>query len=261
MFAIKRLDDIKKKKPTLNHAGIFVLKIGSILELLIIVLFWLLLFTRYQELFGLTREEIITYILVGNILGLAANFIWARIIARDIKSTESKLLILKPIKYFEYILKRAFGKFFPTFIFVVGLNLILLQVFIGSFPVNLNPLILIVIFLMVILAFIIEFLIAYLLNLFIFWTIESVDIYRVLIRTKKLLAGAYFPLTLLPLALLQISLFLPFAYSFFVPTALYLKKLDLSYGIFGLGVQAAWIIVLYTVIKFVWDKKQSHDTK
>jgi ABC-type uncharacterized transport system, permease component len=255
MFTPSRLEDIGSDSKPIDYLGIFTLKLGGIVELLIIFLFWLLLFSQYQEIFNLTREEVITYILVGNIIGMAASFVWARIITRDLKNTDSKFLVFRPYRYLRHILKRAFLKFFPTFLFVVLLNLLLLQTFVGAFPENPGPLTLAVILLMVILAFFIEFLIAYLFQLFVFWTIESADIYRLLIRTKKLLSGAYFPLTLLPLAFLQASLFLPFAYSFFIPTQLYLDKLPIEYGLFGLSVQLVWILVLYLVIKLAWKRK------
>jgi ABC-type uncharacterized transport system permease subunit len=35
---------------------------------------------------------------------------------------------------------------------------------------------------------------------------------------------------------------------------LYLKKIDLITGLKGLGVQIIWIIILYFIIKLVWNR-------
>lgn len=104
-------------------------------------------------------------------------------------------------------------------------------------------------------AFIIELFFAYLLKLYAFWSIDSADSYKVVIRLKKFLAGAYFPLNILPVVFVSVSLYLPFAYSFFVPVQVYLKNYDLSVAWRGLIIEGAWIIILYILIRVSWRKK------
>jgi ABC-2 type transport system permease protein len=255
MFNAKPLDQPNKKPELIDVMGGFMLRIGSILELMIILTLWLLVFTQVKSVAGLSWQEVVTYLLIGNIIGFAASFMWSRVIGRDLNTQATHLLEKEPRKYFLSILPQAFLKFFPAFIVVVIINWLLLRIFIGSFPVNSNPSTLIIILIMVIFAFISELLLAYLIRLNIFWTIESVSLYRVLLRTKKILAGAYFPLTLLPAAFLSVSLFLPFAYSFFVPTQLYLGNLDISVGYSGLAIQSIWIIILFMLIRLSWNSK------
>jgi ABC-type uncharacterized transport system permease subunit len=65
----------------------------------------------------------------------------------------------------------------------------------------------------------------------------------------------YFPLSFLGVSFLTISLFFPFAYSFYVPTQLYLNNISYEQGVIGLMVQLFWIVVLYFVIKISWKRK------
>jgi len=74
-------------------------------------------------------------------------------------------------------------------------------------------------------------------------------------RLKKILAGNYFPLNILPMAFVSISMFLPFAYSFFVPAQLYLNKINQAQAIKGIGVQIIWIVIFFIIIKIAWKKK------
>ena len=108
----------------------------------------------------------------------------------------------------------------------------------------------------IVLGFIFEFLLAFAAKSFISWSEESNYFLKIISRLKKLIAGNYFPLSLLSLSVLNLSLFLPFAYSFFVPTQLYLGKLSLDYALRGLLVQIFWILVLYTIIIKVIPKKK-----
>ena len=261
MFQITPLDKTPEPTSVIHRLKIIVVRLGSLLEIILILSFWWLIFSQQESFAGFTLKEIVTYILVGNIIGFTASFLWSRIIAKDLKSTDSKMIIYKPLRYFCYILTHALSRCLVPLIISVGLNLLLLQILIGSFPVNLNIPTLSVMLIIIILAFFTEFMIAYLINLYIFWTIESVDVYRVILRFKKLLSGAYFPLTILPLAFSQIILLLPFAYSFYVPTQLYLGKVSLAQGIAGIFIQLFWIIVLYIIIKFAWSRKRAKINK
>jgi ABC-2 type transport system permease protein len=108
------------------------------------------------------------------------------------------------------------------------------------------------IFAMVLLAFITELFISFLVGLIAFWTDEIDGIFDSIIKLRTIFAGAYFPINILPLFFVKLSYALPFAYSFFVPTQLYLNKISLLDGLRGIFIQIAWIVMLYLIIKLVW---------
>jgi ABC-2 type transport system permease protein len=95
---------------------------------------------------------------------------------------------------------------------------------------------------------------SYLIGLVAFWTDEVSGLYATIDRLKKFLSGGYFPLNLLPLTYIKISYALPFSYSFFVPTQLYLGKINIATAINGIYVQGAWIILLALIIALVWRR-------
>jgi len=257
----KPIKIIGQKKGVLYYLRMLMYKISSALEVLILLLLWLAIFSNKSMFGGFTLHEMVTYIIAGSLIGLISRYFLHRIISHDLFASDSKSLIYKPIRYFFHVLANGFGKNFLPFIIAVILHALVLYFFIDNFIINFEILCIIVIILMIILAFITEFLMVYLANLFIFWKFESTEFYTVLVRLKKILAGNYFPLSLLPPVFVSISLVLPFAYSFFVPMELYLKKIDIAAGLRGIGVQILWIILLYICIKFIWSAKYKKKEK
>lgn len=246
---------IGRKKGVLSYLRVFMYKISSALEALILILLWMAIFSNKSVLNGFTLEEMITYIIAGSLIGLVSRYFLYRIISHDLFNSDSKLLVYRPIEYFFHILVKCFRRNILPFVMAAMLHLLILYFFIDSFVINLEAEYIAIIILMVILAFITEFLMVYLANLFIFWKFESNEFYAVLVRLKKILAGNYFPLSLLPAVFVNISLALPFAYLFFVPAQLYLKKIDIALGLRGIGIQVLWIIFLYVCIKFAWSAR------
>ena len=233
----------------------FTFKISALLEALCLVIVWLLIFSDKHVLGGFSRKEIITYILIGNLISLITGYLLERVIARDLLKTDSKLLVYRPLKYFRHIVFGGLGRILAQFAVTVAIYATILFFFAGQLVINLEPAYLAVIGAMIILAFITEFLIAYLIHLHIFWTVESPDLYRIMMRVKRFFAGNYFPLSLLPVNIYYASAMLPFAYSFFFPAELYLKKAGLETGLFGLMAQILWIMILYAIVKRMWLKK------
>lgn len=228
---------------------------GGVVELLLVVLLWLLIFNNLDNFGNYTFKEIITYILIGNAFGYMAGFAWGKIIKHDIGNPESKMLIHQPFNYLFKIIPGEIGKFLTTAALLISLNLFLLNLFFDTLPINLNATYLILILAIILLSFIFEFLLAYLIHLHVFWTIESPGAFRVIMKFRKMLAGAYFPLSLLPAILFKTSLFLPFAYSFYIPTQLYLKEINIKKGFDGIIIQLFWILVVYILIKITYNKK------
>lgn len=253
--------DIAEKRGFLYYSRQFMYKLGGALEILIILAIWALIFSNQYEFGDFTYQGMIAYIIIGNLIGLLTGIFLHRVIATDIDHKNSMILVYRPLRYCKEVLFKGFAKNLLPFFIAVLFHSWLLFYFVDDIDVNYNPLHLAVIILMIILAFIIELLIAYILKLYIFWTLESKDLYRIINWLKKLLAGGFFPLILLPPVIVKASLLLPFAYSFYVPTELYLKKINIIVGIRGIGIQLIWICLLYVFIKVTLDKKQEEKKK
>jgi len=203
---------------------------------------------------GFSLNEMITYVLVGNIFAaIIRNFLPSGV-SRDINSGRLSMFLVKPISYIKYTFMNEIGRVGFITLSTIGTLGIILFFFLDRVVLNTDWRYIVLIICMLFLALIIELLLGFLVGTIAFWTEEVDGVLFSADRIKRFFAGGYFPLSLLPVTLATISTYLPFAYSFFVPAQLYLKKIDLQAGIIGLGIQLVWIVLLSTILSMVWKK-------
>ena len=88
-----------KKKTIFSYLKSFIYKTSETLEILIILILWLYIFKNQNNLLEFTREEIITYLIFGNIIGIITGLLLKRILKHELISKNSELIIKNPIKY------------------------------------------------------------------------------------------------------------------------------------------------------------------
>lgn len=229
-------------------------RVGEFGETLFLLVMWSALFSNQTIIGGYTFAEMITYVIVGNIVELATRNFLSDFMANEIKNGTLSLFVVKPLTYFRYAVSRELGRVTLPLIFSLWSQVIIVALFVRHIllPTNLPSMLLF--FVMIIMAFILELLLSYLIGTIAFWADEVGGLYATIGRLKRFVSGGYFPLSLLPIVYVKISMALPFAYSFFVPTQLYLGKLSIRDGVIGICVQCIWIILLYALIRLVWRR-------
>jgi ABC-2 type transport system permease protein len=241
----------KEKRSPMETIGFFLERIGSGFEVVFILLIWFFIFSNTKVLGDFDVEDMVAYLLIGNLIGLFTSYLLRKTVRFNIGQGDLKMFYYKPFAYIIRVFSRTLKKIILPFFLSISLNLLLLYFFVNSLYLNSELKYLVLIIFMMILAFFTELLLAFIFDIYVFWSIES----KMISRLKKILAGAYFPLSFLGTSFLTISLLMPFAYSFYVPTQLYLKNISFEQGLIGLSVQLLWIAILYFVIKISWQRK------
>lgn len=234
---------------------IWAYRFGEMAEVLVLILMWTGIYASSSNIIkGYSLNEMITYVLVGNLcVSIIRNFLPSGV-SRDINDGRLSMFLVKPISYIKYTFINEIGRAgFITVLSVITQGVIILF-FLDRVVFNTDWRYIILIILMVFLALIIELLIGFLIGTIAFWTEEVEGVQTTIDRVKRFFAGGYFPLSLLPASLATLSTYLPFAYSFFFPAQLYLKKIDLHTGIIGIGIQIIWIILLSVILSIVWKQ-------
>ncbi|MES2470820.1 MAG: ABC-2 family transporter protein [Patescibacteria group bacterium] len=230
-------------------------RVGEMVEVLVVVLMWTAIYSNEMgTIKGFSMEEMITYVLVGNLCAVAARNFLTSYVSRDIELGRLSTFLIKPISYIKYVFVNELGRMFLSTIISVTTQAAIIVFFANKIVFNTDIRYLGIIVVMVFLAFIMELLLSFSIGMIAFWTDEVDGIYTTIERVKRFFAGGYFPLSLLPASLAVASSYLPFAYSFFIPAQLYLKKIDLAQGIKGLVVQVVWIILLSLILAFIWKR-------
>jgi ABC-2 type transport system permease protein len=191
---------------------------------------------------------------VGNFFNALVRNYLTNIVARDIRDGSLSMSLVRPIHYFRFVIAREVGRISMATTFSALTTALVIVFFSSRFLWNTDMVYLFLILGMLVLAFCMEILLSFLVGLFAFWVDEVDGIYSSVNRLRNFFSGGYFPLNLLPTLFVQVSFCLPFAYSFFVPAQLYLKKMSLFQGAQGLVVQIVWIVLLYGIVQFVWKR-------
>lgn len=153
---------------------VFTYRIGEIAELLVLILLWSAIYNAsagysgQQLIQGYTLNQMITYVLIGNLFtSLTRNFL-SDVIARDIREGRLSAFLIKPIPYFQFMLFREIGRIsIATFMSVLS-QVLVLSFFYKIIIINSNPLIWIILFLMILLTFFTEILLSFLVGLLAF---------------------------------------------------------------------------------------------
>ena len=228
---------------------------GEIVELLVLILMWTAIYSGGAGVIkGFTLNEMITYVLIGNLCSLAVRNFLPAYVSRDIVEGRLSMFLVRPIPYIKYIFFNEFGRTFMSTALSLLTQTVVILFFLDKFIFNGNVIYLLLIITMIFLAFEIELLIGFLIGTIAFWTDETEALQVTIDRIKRFFSGGYFPLSLLPMTLATASIYLPFAYSFYFPAQLYLKKISVHDGLIGLGVQVIWIIILSGILHMVWKK-------
>lgn len=250
-----------EEKNKLAQLKIHFFKFSSFLESLLILAFWIFIFTNSASFGGYSREALLTYLLTGNVIGFISSFFLHRFIRNDIRQRDQNLLTKYPFQYLKIILLRGFGRNILPFVIAISLNALLIKLILGDLVFNFELGYIVILALMIAQAFIFEFLLAYIIRLFTFWVVSSKEIYIIAMRFKKIMAGNFFPLGLLSEGFLRFSFFLPFAYTFYVPTQFFLKEISPLTAVRGLFIQFIWICLLFLMIRYIVKKKISKQEK
>ncbi len=237
-----------------HRFSIFAYRMGEVVEAITLILMWTAIYGNANVIKGFTLHEMITYVLIGNLFSAMVRNLLPGLMSLDIKDGGLSLYLLRPMSYFSFVIFRELGRISLIVIMALIAQGFVFLLFMNYFIFNFDILYLLVIFIMLILAFITELLISYIVGLVAFWTDEVEGLHSTFDKLKKLFSGGYFPISILPAIFVNISYALPFAYSFFVPAQLYLKKIDLMAGVRGIFVQIIWIISLYIISNFVWKR-------
>jgi ABC-2 type transport system permease protein len=245
---------VEWQKVLTYRVSVVVYRVSEMIETIILIAMWTFIYAQGGGLIkGYTLPEMITYVLIGGLCAsITRNFIHGSI-SRDIDKGDLSLFLVKPISYIKYNIYSEFGGLILTIFASILSQAAVIVFFFDKIVLNTDWRVTGLIVLMLILAFFIEILIGLIIGFFAFWTEGEVGGFQQLAYVlKRFFAGAYFPLSLLPVSFSFVGYYLPFAYSYFIPAQLYLGKIDIAMALKGVVVQLVWICLLSIIVRVIW---------
>lgn len=175
-------------------------------------------------------------------------------IAADIKDGNISQFLLKPIDYLWYRLC-LFVSGRMTYLAVAAVPLAIFVLCLHNFfvlPPNGTALALF--FVSVLMTALLQFFMSYAMAMLAFWVLEVSTFIFILFAFEYLASGHLFPLDILPPGLSRVLFFTPFPYQLFFPVSIYMGKTTGSDLARGLVIQFAWVIAMYLIARFAWNR-------
>jgi ABC-2 type transport system permease protein len=227
-------------------------RIGGFAVVLSLYSFWNALLGSKPSFLGYTRPEMLTYVLVINIL---RSFVftgrgWQ--LVGEISSGKISSYLVRPISYHGYALSLDLAQ---KTIHVVSafLEVALLAALVrGGLFLPHDPATWVIFLISAIIASLLFFFMEFIVSSLAFWTSESGGPLFCFELFLSFAAGAFFPLDVLPEGLRRALSLTPFPYMVYFPARVFLEKVSLAEGLRLLAIEAAWLAVFIAAASAAW---------
>lgn len=232
-------------------------RVRNIIQIFLVFFLWDTVFANPgKAIFGYTKAQILTY--VFGLLIVRAFVLSARAVnvAGEVSSGELTNYLLKPIDYFKYWFTRDISNKLLNLSFAAFEATLLYFVLKPDFFLQTNPIYFISFLAYLVLAVFIFFVLLFITSAVPFWMPEAAwgAQFLVIAIVTEFLSGALFPLDILPAPLQTVLYLTPFPYLIFFPLQIYLGKISGFAIVRGLLVSFAWAVILWFLMKAVWNR-------
>ena len=229
-------------------------RVRHVIQLLIMYFLWEAVFFGRQELFGYSRDLMLTYILGTQIVYAIVMTTRTQEVAGNINKGELSNFLIKPIGYFRYWFFRDLGDKIMNIIFsTVELSLIFLLLK-PPVLVQFNPYLLLLALISIAFAISLNFLISCILSMIGFWSAEIWAPRFIFFTLLTFFTGGLFPLDIFPKPVFEFFMLLPFAYLQYFTIKIYLGQLQFLEILKGLFIALSWMILFFVFLKIIWKK-------
>lgn len=227
----------------------------SFVFFLTLFFFWLAIYGSKGEFLGYQKSQMLAYV-VG-IAFLRSVVLGSRSadLAGQIKTGELTKLVLRPISILSFCFSRDIADKLLNILFTIFEISLVLAIFKFPFYFPKNPETYLFFLALAILALFLYFFLNFALSVVAFWT-EEVWVTRWLfgIIFLEFLAGAFFPVDVLPAWLQKIIYLTPFPYLVFFPLKIWLEQLPILMIRKVILICGVWLIFFYWLANFLWRK-------
>lgn len=228
-------------------------RIRVILNLILIYFLWSSIYLQNRDLFGYSREMMLTYVLLVSML--SDLLFSSKIHEVGVEILQGGIInkLLKPISFFSYLIVREVADKSVNMIFSISEILILISLTAPTLSIPQDTSTYFFFALQIVLGLILSFFISLSISTIAFWTAEIWAprfIYFILVF---MLAGNYFPLDILPPVIFRFLLLTPFPYFIFLPAQIFIKGISPLYPL-ELVMTIVWICLAYLLARYLWTR-------
>ncbi|HPF87584.1 MAG TPA: ABC-2 family transporter protein [Candidatus Limiplasma sp.] len=221
------------------------------------VCLWNSAYANTTELEGLTHSQMITYAVLAIVLSSLFQTNVENGIGTGINRGTIAVQFLRPMDVLSLYFCEDIGLMVTSFLLrCVPLLLCGMLIFGLSAPVSVGALLLFMI--SIVFSYLIIWLLSAITAMITFWAMFLGQMGAVRIVVVNILSGMLIPVWFFPQVLQDILRFLPFQYTYQTPLGIYIGRIGLRDGLFQIGIQCVWIVLLFGVLHIIWKRAQRH---
>jgi ABC-2 type transport system permease protein len=227
-------------------------RVRNIILLLTLYFLWTTVFKNPSQLFGFTRAQIVTYVLVGNFF---YSLIFAHSdndIADAIASGRLSSFLVRPINYlFYWFVRRLASRL--MFVLMTILETVVFVVLIRpDLQIPVSPQAVLLTSAALVLAIALFTFLDFSVGTLAFWTLHAYGPRFALRMLMDFTSGRMFPLNILPRAAFAVLNILPFSFLIFFPVNLFQNRLGPTEIVHGFTIQALWLVLSFLLMRWLW---------
>ncbi len=229
-------------------------RVRVVLQILTIYFLWLAVLPKDVVIGAYDQPLILTYILGTSLITSFVMSSRSYEVGDEINEGNLSNFLIRPINYFLYQFARDMGDKAMNLVFCITELTIIFFILHPPLFIQNEPTYLLLSLLSALVALVMYFFINFLLGLIGFWSPEVWAPRFIFFILVTFFSGGLFPLDILPEHIFAIFKFLPFTYLLFFPLKIYLGQLSQVEILEGILISLIWTILLYFVMKFVWNR-------
>lgn len=229
-------------------------RIRTVMNILLVYFLWLSLLGNGSFIFGYSKIQMITYILLTAFISNMVLSSRSASIGDEINSGDLSNYLVKPMNYFTYWFFRDMGDKAMNMSFAL-IEFSLIFIFLRpTFFMQTNLVLILFFIISLIVSILILFFLNVLVSLLGFWIDQVWPLRFIFFIIIQFFAGSLFPLDILPKPLFFIFNLLPFPYLLYFPVKIYLGSVNWLIILSGFIISNIWIFLLYKLVNFLWKK-------
>jgi ABC-2 type transport system permease protein len=235
-----------------RRSTLFMDRLGGFAVVLSLYSFWNALLGDKPSFMGYTRSEMLTYVLVINVLRALVFTGRGWQLVQDISNGRISSYLVRPISYHAYSLSLDLAQKTVHVASAFAEVAVLAFLIRGGLFLPSHPVTWLLFAVSAGLASLIFFFMEFIVSSLAFWTSESGGPLFCFELFLQFAAGAFFPLDVLPEALRRLLSATPFPYLVYFPARIFLEKTTLAEAARVLSIEAAWLAAFVAAALSVW---------
>jgi ABC-type uncharacterized transport system permease subunit len=226
--------------------------LGILLKVYLLKVIWTAVYAGRGAVDGVELRELIAFITLAQLQIWVMFPVIAEYLQERVHDGKIALDLARPVPFLGQLLAHQLGgtvSYLPFVLLAVPFAFVL-----GEFVPPVSPSAGLFYLLSLGLGYLVSVLLGMLIGLASFWTIQTWGVIDIYYFTNQFFTGALVPLWFFPAWLRQVADLLPFQAQAFIPLAIYMGQVPAQDIPAALGLQAAWVVVLFGIVWLVWRR-------